>query len=122
MPPVREASMKPTAATVLPAPVACSNQKRRLAPGSSRTSSPASSVVLGLLLEVHRLLVGGEVVVLLGDGLVVVLVELLVGIVLVLVLELLVGLVGLLDLRLGLRLDLHLDLVGLRRAPRPRSR
>ena len=34
-PPVREASMKPTAATVLPAPVACSNQKRRSAPGSS---------------------------------------------------------------------------------------
>ena len=35
-PPVRVASMKPTAATVLPAPVACSNQKRRSAPGSSR--------------------------------------------------------------------------------------
>ena len=34
-PPVRVASMKPTAATVLPAPVACSNQKRRAAPGSS---------------------------------------------------------------------------------------
>ena len=35
MPPVREASTKPSAATVLPAPVACSNQKRRAAPGSS---------------------------------------------------------------------------------------
>ena len=32
-PPVREASTKPTAATVLPAPVACSNQKRRLGAG-----------------------------------------------------------------------------------------
>ena len=38
-PPVRVASMKPTAATVLPAPVACSNQKRRAAPGSSGASS-----------------------------------------------------------------------------------
>ena len=43
MPPVREASTKPTAATVLPAPVACSNQKRRLAPGSSGASSTTSS-------------------------------------------------------------------------------
>ena len=43
MPPVREASMKPTAATVLPEPVACSNQKRRLAPGSSGASSTTSS-------------------------------------------------------------------------------
>ena len=42
-PPVREASMKPTAATVLPAPVACSNQKRRSAPGSSGASSTTSS-------------------------------------------------------------------------------
>ncbi len=42
-PPVREASMKPTAATVLPEPVACSNQKRRLAPGSSGASSTTSS-------------------------------------------------------------------------------
>ena len=50
MPPVREASTKPTAATVLPAPVACSNQKRRLAPGSSGASA-TTSVVLGLLLE-----------------------------------------------------------------------
>ena len=33
IPPVREASMKPTAATVLPAPVACSNQNRRLGAG-----------------------------------------------------------------------------------------
>ena len=45
VPPVREASMKPTAATVLPAPVACSNQKRRLAPGSSGASSTTSSSV-----------------------------------------------------------------------------
>ena len=42
-PPVRVASMKPTAATVLPAPVACSNQKRRSAPGSSGASSTTSS-------------------------------------------------------------------------------
>ena len=42
-PPVRVASMKPTAATVLPAPVACSNQKRRAAPGSSGASSTTSS-------------------------------------------------------------------------------
>ncbi len=35
MPPVREASAKPSAATVLPAPVACSNQKRLAALGSS---------------------------------------------------------------------------------------
>ena len=35
MPPVREASTKPSAATVLPAPVACSNQKRLPALGSS---------------------------------------------------------------------------------------
>ena len=40
MPPVREASTKPSAATVLPAPVACSNQKRLAALGSS-TASPA---------------------------------------------------------------------------------
>ena len=33
----------PSAATVLPAPVACSNQKRRLAPGSSSTESDAAS-------------------------------------------------------------------------------
>ena len=39
----RVASMKPTAATVLPAPVACSNQKRRAAPGSSGASSTTSS-------------------------------------------------------------------------------
>ena len=42
-PPVRVASMNPTAATVLPAPVACSNQKRRAAPGSSAASATASS-------------------------------------------------------------------------------
>src|SRR3954466_4937694 len=41
MPPVREASTKPSAATVLPAPVACSNQNRRAAPGSSSTESAA---------------------------------------------------------------------------------
>ena len=41
-PPVREASTKPTAATVLPAPVACSNQKRRLAPGSSGSSTTSA--------------------------------------------------------------------------------
>ena len=43
MPPVREASTKPIAATVLPAPVACSNQKRREAPGSSGCSGSCSS-------------------------------------------------------------------------------
>ena len=42
MPPVREASTKPSAATVLPAPVACSNQKRLAALGSS-TASPAAA-------------------------------------------------------------------------------
>ena len=42
-PPVREPSMKPRAATVLPEPVACSNQNRRLAPGSSGASSTSSS-------------------------------------------------------------------------------
>ena len=43
MPPVRDASTKPSAATVLPAPVACSNQKRRPSPGSSRCASAAAS-------------------------------------------------------------------------------
>jgi hypothetical protein len=43
MPPVREASTKPSAATVLPAPVACSNQKRRPSPGSSGCASAAAS-------------------------------------------------------------------------------
>src|SRR3954447_23239914 len=43
MPPVREASTKPSAATVLPAPVACSNQKRLLAPGSSGLSATSAS-------------------------------------------------------------------------------
>ena len=45
-PAVREASTNPRAATVLPAPVACSNQKRRSALGSSGAStgtSPSSS-------------------------------------------------------------------------------
>src|SRR3954466_564051 len=42
-PPVREASTKPSAATVLPAPVACSNQKRLAALGSSGASATSSS-------------------------------------------------------------------------------
>ena len=42
MPPVREASTKPSAATVLPAPVACSNQKRLAALGSSAASAVGS--------------------------------------------------------------------------------
>jgi hypothetical protein len=40
---VRDASTKPIAATVLPAPVACSNQKRRAAPASSTAASLAAS-------------------------------------------------------------------------------
>ena len=65
-PPVREASMKPTAATVLPAPVACSNQKRRLAPGSSGASSiSSSSSSASGVVPVLGLLVGRERVVLL---------------------------------------------------------
>ncbi len=40
---MREASTKPTAATVLPAPVACSNQKRLLALGSSGASATFSA-------------------------------------------------------------------------------
>ena len=64
-PPVRVASMKPTAATVLPAPVACSNQKRRSAPGSSGASSIDLLVlVVGCFLPVLRLLVGGQLLVL----------------------------------------------------------
>ncbi len=61
-PPVRVASMKPTAATVLPAPVACSNQKRRAAPGSSAASRDGLLFVfLGrLFLPVLWLLVGGQ--------------------------------------------------------------
>ena len=43
MPPVRDASTKPSAATVLPAPVACSNQKRLAALGSSTSSETSSS-------------------------------------------------------------------------------
>src|SRR3954454_11319330 len=43
MPPVRDASTKPIAATVLPAPVACSNQKRLWAFGSSAAPSATSS-------------------------------------------------------------------------------
>ena len=46
-PPVRDASTKPSAATVLPAPVACSNQKRLSAFGSSG-ASPATSASTSL--------------------------------------------------------------------------
>ena len=58
MPPVREASTKPSAATVLPAPVACSNQKRRAAPASS-SIGVGRRLLLGLLggIPVERLLV-----------------------------------------------------------------
>ena len=66
-PPVREASMKPTAATVLPAPVACSNQKRRSAPGVlGRLGDDLGVLVLGLL-PVLGLLVGREQLVLLVE-------------------------------------------------------
>ena len=49
MPPVREPSTKPSAATVLPAPVACSNQKRLPALGSSGAAGswPSSSSATG---------------------------------------------------------------------------
>ena len=59
MPPVREASTKPSAATVLPAPVACSNQKRLAALGSSAASAVGrpSSAARGSR-PVQRLLVG----------------------------------------------------------------
>ena len=59
MPPVREASTKPSAATVLPAPVACSNQKRRAAPGVLLLGV-GGGLLLGLLgrVPVERLLVG----------------------------------------------------------------
>ena len=56
MPPVREASTKPSAATVLPAPVACSNQKRLPAFGSSGASATSSSLLAGRLVPVLRLL------------------------------------------------------------------
>ena len=55
MPPVRDASAKPSAATVLPEPVACSNQKRLLAFGSSAASASCFVVVGGRLVPVHRL-------------------------------------------------------------------
>ena len=64
-PPVRDASTKPTAATVLPAPVACSNQKRLPAFGSSGASATSCLVgralvpvlrLLGLVLVVELLL------------------------------------------------------------------
>src|ERR671923_624084 len=42
-PPVGGAPTTPSAATVLPAPVACSNQNRRGAPGSSTAASTAAS-------------------------------------------------------------------------------
>ena len=57
MPPVREASTNPSAATVLPAPVACSNQKRLSALGSSGALGLDVLVELGLVLPVDRLLV-----------------------------------------------------------------
>ena len=58
MPPVREPSTKPSAATVLPAPVACSNQKRLPAFGSSGAAGSCVVVVLAgeLVLPVLRLL------------------------------------------------------------------
>ena len=63
MPPVREASTKPTAATVLPAPVACSNQKRLPAFGIlGRLGDGLAVVGRRRVLPVHRLL--GLVVVL----------------------------------------------------------
>ena len=56
---MRDASTKPSAATVLPAPVACSNQKRRRRPGSSSTASAAaSSSASSAGVPVERLLVG----------------------------------------------------------------
>ena len=70
MPPVREASTKPSAATVLPAPVACSNQKRLAALGSSGCSSSWVVVLAGVRAPVQRLLglvVVLVVVVLAGD-------------------------------------------------------
>src|SRR3954452_8115496 len=81
-PPVRDPSMKPSAATVLPDPVACSNQKRRLAPGSSGaagTRSPGGSPpttgrrgyeVPGARLPIGGLLLVGRALVLLDrlDG------------------------------------------------------
>ena len=63
MPPVREASTKPIAATVLPAPVACSNQKRLCALGSSGASASCSSSASLLGVVVERLLVLGDVLV-----------------------------------------------------------
>ena len=64
MPPVRDASTNPSAATVLPAPVACSNQKRLPAFGSSGCSaSCASSSSRALFRPVLRLLVEVRVLV-----------------------------------------------------------
>ena len=122
MPPVREASMKPTAATVLPAPVACSNQKRRSAPGSSGASvDRLLGVLLGdRLLPVLRLLLGGQLLglllgrrLLLGLGLLVGLVLLLllglIDVVAVLLVAVLLALVAF-GLLLGRLLGLGLDL------------
>ena len=64
MPPVRDASTKPSAATVLPAPVACSNQKRRAALGSSSSCVGSALLLLFLgLVPVERLLVCVDVLV-----------------------------------------------------------
>ena len=61
IPPVRDASTKPIAATVLPDPVACSNQKRRVGAGVLGRLLDHLLVVGGLgLLPVDRLLVGGQ--------------------------------------------------------------
>ena len=106
MPPVRDASTKPSAATVLPAPVACSNQKRRAAPASS-SCGVGGGLLLGLLgrVPVERLLVGQLVALDLDlAG-----VQLLVG-------GLAVAVPGAADLELGLERDQRagerIDLVG----------
>ena len=62
MPPVREASTKPSAATVLPAPVACSNQKRLRGVGVLGLLGELTSSSLAAVVPVQRLL--GLVVVL----------------------------------------------------------
>ena len=64
-PPVRQASTKPSAATVLPAPVACSNQKRRVGVRVLLRSGVGGGLLLGLLgrVPVERLLVVGELLV-----------------------------------------------------------
>ena len=83
-PPVCEASTKPSAATVLPAPVACSNQKRLAALGSSGCSpSDLLLVVLvdpvaWLLVRLGRRLLGRRLGVVVGGELLVLLVLVLV--------------------------------------------